>query len=282
MVLCGLCATMSAIGGYQTVFTDAFPEYRCKLPMLENDTFTINTAEHQKLVDLYIPPGKAPNQYDGCHVYNNISANNNSRSKEECNSWVFSNEYYETTIVTEWNLVCGNVALKGYFRSIYFAGSFSIILMGILADRYGRKKVAFIFIFMNSLTFLSMALSVNFIKNPTWKMVMFGLSRFGIGLSVNTFALVCVIVVEIVGPSYRVLANVAMSYFWILGELSVLVVAYFNRDYRVISIYTFVAAICLVLVFSLVPESVRYLVSQKRYKEADEIFKHIAHSNKRV
>jgi flagellar biosynthesis/type III secretory pathway M-ring protein FliF/YscJ len=43
-----------------------------------------------------------------------------------------------------------------------------------------------------------------------------------------------------------------------------------------------VAVSLIVLFFWMVPESVRYLVSQKRYEEADKIFKKIAQSNNKV
>ena len=282
IILVGIVASISGIGAYQTVFTDALPEYRCKLPMLENDTYEIFSEEQQRLVDLYIPAGVS-NKYDGCHIYsyNNVT-DNNTKTEEDCHSWVFSKEYYDQTITTEWNLVCENVTLKGYFRSIFFAGTFGVIIIGMLADRFGRKKIAYIFVILNTITFLSMSLSVNFIKDPTWKKVLFGVSRFGIGVTSNVFAIAIVIVVEIVGPSYRVIANVMMNYFFILGELTVLLVAYLERDYRMFSNYMAVAVSLIVLFFWMVPESVRYLVSQKRYEEADKIFKKIAQSNNKV
>lgn len=277
--LVGLLTTMSAFGAYESVFTDALPEFRCKLPMLENDTYEIFSSEQQRLVDLYIPPGKGHVTYDGCHLYNTTTHN---RSETECNQWVYSKKYYDQTIVTEWNLVCDNVTLKGYFKSIFFAGTFAVIIIGMLADRYGRKRTAYIFIVLNALTFLSMSLSVNFLQDASWKQIMFGVSRFGIGATSNVYAIAAVIAVEIVGPSYRVFANNIMYYFFILGELIVLLVAYFERDYRVFSNFMTVLVSALILYFWMVPESVRYLVAKKRYQEADEIFKRIARSNNKV
>jgi OCT family organic cation transporter-like MFS transporter 4/5 len=281
LVLCGIVSTISGIGAYQAVFTDAQPEHRCKLPMFENDTYEVYSNKQQQLINFYIPIDKASSKYDGCYIYSNIT-DNNTKSIEKCTSWVYSHDYYDTTIVTEWNLVCENATLKGYFRSIFFMGNMSVILIGMLADRFGRKKIAYLFIIMNTLAFLCMSLSVNLIKDPIWKKVLFGFSRFLVGFTVNTFALAAVIVIEIVGPSYRVFANIAMNYFYILGELTVLLVAYLERDYKIFSIYMTIMPCILILFFWMVPESVRYLVSQKRYEEADEIFKRIARSNKKV
>jgi hypothetical protein len=53
----------------------------------------------------------------------------------KCNEWVYSKEYYEKTLVTDWNLVCDNVSKKSTYSTLYFIGTFGILLSGILSDK---------------------------------------------------------------------------------------------------------------------------------------------------
>jgi OCT family organic cation transporter-like MFS transporter 4/5 len=273
--LVGLCATLSSIATYQASFSEATPQFRCKIPGLENDTFEIASPEHKALVDLYIPRDVSSNSYKGCLLRLNAS-------EVECNSWVYSKEFYERTIISEWDLVCSNIGDKGHFRSLHFMGAFAVIFIGLLSDRFGRKKITFVFIGLSALSFLFRALLVNLIVDKSLGKLLFGASKFLIGFTSNIYGIATVLSLELVGPSYRLLANNFMNYFYILGEFVVLLVSYFNRDHRVFSIYMTVLVASLLTYFWWIPESVRFLIGRKKYDRADAVFRRIAKSNKKV
>lgn len=86
---------------------------RCKLPDYENDTFEIQSENHQYLVDYHVPaPSKtavALNRYDGCHLKEYLDDSfldikNATYNLVECNEWVYSKEYYSFTVVTKVSL----------------------------------------------------------------------------------------------------------------------------------------------------------------------------------
>lgn len=203
-------------------------------------------------------------------------------SEVECTSWVYSKEFYERTIVTDWNLVCSNIEEKGIYRSLYFAGTMSIILIGFLGDKFGRQRVTHVYRFFNVLAFILMALSVNLIREKYLGKIALATLRFFIGCTINVYSISIVLAVELVGPNYRVMANNFMYYFYILGELIVLVVFYFVRDYRYFSVYIAMFSSILLTYYWWIPESVRYLVAHKQYAKADAVFRRIAKSNGKV
>ena len=246
---------MCGIAAFQSIFTDATPEYRCRLPqnIFHNDTFKILTKNHQKLVDKYVPFDSKTQKYDNC-LFHNL---NGSNKTIECDDWVYSNEYYDKTIIMQWNLVCKNAVQKSVFRSIFFAGTFGVILMGILSDRFGRTKILHIFIVMNSLAFILCAMVLNIIEEEHIAKKLFAIIRFAIGFFSNVFALATVLAVEFVGPSYRVAATNTINYFFIFSQFIVLVGAFFIRDFRrfTICMAGFVTAV--LSYFWIVPESIR-------------------------
>ena len=72
------------------------------MPGWDNDTFEIQNAEHQKLIDKFIPaPDKAglANKYDQCKI-KNFSSNINF-TIVSCDKWVYSKEFFGDSMITE-------------------------------------------------------------------------------------------------------------------------------------------------------------------------------------
>lgn len=228
---------MCGMAAFQPVFMIATPQHRCKIPMLDNDTYKITSHTQKRLVDLYIPYDNDTNNYDSCHIINNELNDDINSTTRKCDEWVYSTEFYETSAVTEWNLVCDNTSEKSLYKSLYFFGSFGVFLMGVLADRFGRKKVIHIFLILNAVFVVVLSLSLNFLSDDYIQRLIFGFSRFAIGVTSNFYGLACVLLVELVGPSYRVTATNTMNYFYILGEFIILIFGYFVRDFKIFSIY---------------------------------------------
>jgi len=96
-VLVGLTACIPATLAYNYVFISGTPEFRCKIPALDNDTYEIASEAHRHLVNLYVPR-TANNQYEKCKL-NVLNSTTNATAK--CDSYVFSKKYYTKTIVTD-------------------------------------------------------------------------------------------------------------------------------------------------------------------------------------
>ncbi len=192
IVLVGLIAASAAISSYLTIFTDAAPEFRCKLPLLTNDTFEI-TSEYQKmLVDLYIPTFKEDKSCKIKQYNNDSSMSSNNFTLVNCQEWVYSKEFYDETIVTRFNYVCDREQEKGIYKTLLFAGQFGVIVIGLLADKFGRKNIAYLFLVLNGCVAILFAIISNInLSDSTFK-VLFGTLRFFSGCTSNIYSLAVV------------------------------------------------------------------------------------------
>jgi hypothetical protein len=147
-ILVGTTAFIPAIVGFSYNFYGATPNFRCKIPSLDNDTYEIADDNHQYLINKYIPPPSSKSfkdEYNKCEikVYSNetenkieSSSNNNTNFKlQKCKEWVYSKKYFKNTLVTDWNYVCDNTPMKGLFNTLYFIGTYGVLLNGFLSDK---------------------------------------------------------------------------------------------------------------------------------------------------
>ena len=99
------------------MFIGATPEHRCADGFDENATFASLPADTPQ-----------------CHPLGDANAS--------CTRWVFDKSVFLTTVVTEWNLVCGRKPLLSMLQSWFMIGGIiGSILGGQLADRYGRRTI---------------------------------------------------------------------------------------------------------------------------------------------
>lgn len=93
---------------------------------------------------------------------------------------------------------------------------------------------------------------------------------------------ICFIVgIELVGPKRRVIACSLITIFYAIGEMLLALVAKYFQNWRILLRIMYVPALVLVVYFWILPESVRWLLSQRREQEAKNILKRAAKVNKR-
>ena len=101
IALAGLCSFVPSIVGYSFSFAAATPDFRCKLPGYDNDTFQIQSEHHRQLVDHFIPPSgenTLRNVYDSCNL--KLYNGSNESSLIACNEWVYSKEFFDETVMS--------------------------------------------------------------------------------------------------------------------------------------------------------------------------------------
>lgn len=86
--------------------------------------------------------------------------------------------------------------------------------------------------------------------------------------------------VECVGKEYRVFCGVAIEFFFVLGEVLVAAVAYAIGDWRKTILCLMVPAVITLLYWPLLPESPRWLVSRKKFVEAQKMISRMAKYNR--
>lgn len=139
---------------------------------------------------------------------------------------------YGRTTVTDWNLICLNSHLKAVTQNFFILGTGCSLFTGILSDRYGRKSVLILLI-------LVMVLVLNitqfFMHTPVLsineKFTIFTISRFLQGVAQTMYSISFVLLLEITGPSHRVLAGQILAYSFSIGQMAIVGLAYYFKDW---------------------------------------------------
>ncbi|XGW32192.1 hypothetical protein V3C99_010401 [Haemonchus contortus] len=191
----------------------------------------------------------------------------------ECETHVYDHSRVKYSAVERWEITCSRGNIRANVQACYYIGQMiGSMVFGMLGDRIGRKKVFIIAIF------LQITCGFAVVGVPTWWL--FALFRAGLGFShPGIFVIAVVIGTELVGPKYRKLAAVITGAFFAAGQFLLAVEGYFITDYRYLQLAIVSPAVIFLSYYWLVPESARWLVTQRRYEEADKILQHAAKVN---
>ena len=99
--------------------------------------------------------------------------------------------------------------------------------------------------------------------------------QFQVGLFQTTF----VLGVELVGPSKRVLCGIVIEFFFVSGELYLALTAWYFRQWRRIQLANVLPGILFLSYTVLLPESVRWLITKKKFPEAFKTLETVAKRN---
>ncbi|XP_014667587.1 PREDICTED: solute carrier family 22 member 21-like [Priapulus caudatus] len=212
-------------------------------------------------------PGKndedEPWQADTCNQYVNFSETSNETIK--CQDGYWYDDTYGDTIVTEWDIVCDRSILVDLSSISFFAGKLvGSLIICALADIYGRKWTMII----ANLLFLASAIVQCFSNSYIMFAAMrFLMSAFETGGYLVGFTLIC----ESVAPQARAWVTVQDNYFWAFGLIILPPIAYLVPDWRINQIVLTVPMLYMFIYICLLPESMHWLIANKRTEEAKTI-----------
>nr|XP_022288014.1 organic cation transporter protein-like isoform X1 [Crassostrea virginica] len=265
----------SAMQVMVTVFILGTPKHRCAIS--ENDTYAIQGPAHQRLVNLSVPPAEAPLTYSQCDLYSYHSDNESdpvhSSFVRKCSRWVYDQTDFLTTFVTETDLVCHKKSYVTHtvmsFMAGFMVGAFAA---GVVADSLGRKKGLLLSLVLHILP--------NIVVTFTSDLLSFMCLRFLSGASVGgLLAVTFTMIMELVGPSYRMIAGIALELFWACGAIVLALLAYLIRDWRYLNLAVSLPALLFIPYVCIIPESSRWLLTKGREQEAEDILRHAAKVN---
>uniref|UniRef100_A0A3B4YQ41 Solute carrier family 22 member 4-like n=1 Tax=Seriola lalandi dorsalis TaxID=1841481 RepID=A0A3B4YQ41_SERLL len=265
-----LCLTVVPCGYnlLSVIFLLASPPHHCHIPA------------HSNLSEEWIQ-ASIPLQRSSCSRYEldlvqNLSAMGtrpkvflSSLKQEGCkDGWIYSTEYYQSTIVTEcfssWALIS---------EDCYVAFVADTTLLH-LYYRFGRKPVLFGSIAM--LTIFSGALAFA----PSWPVFTVLFFMLGMG-QIACYIVVFVLGSEILIGSSRVLFScLFLPFVYVIAMMLLPGTAYLVRNWRQLSLAMTVPGIACIPLWRLVPESPRWLVSRGRLQEAEFILRLAALNNR--
>lgn len=104
----------------------------------------------------------------------------------------FSNKLEDFIIIFKWNFVCSNERNKSLYSTLYFAGYFAVVIIGLLADKFGRKFIAYILLVLNSISNILIAIIINVEMNEKAQQVCYGALRLAVGITANVYVVAMV------------------------------------------------------------------------------------------
>ncbi|GAA6218560.1 organic cation transporter protein-like [Lates japonicus] len=189
--------------------------------------------------------------------------------------WEYSNKTFQSTIVTEWDLVCDSANLTNVGSSIYMFGLLiGAVVFGSLADRYGRRIIILISLAIQTVFGVGAAFAPNF--------YIYTALRFMVGTSVSGVIMnVFVLGTEWTGSKQRMLAGIITDYFFGFGYILLAGVAYLIRDWRKLQLAISVPGFLFIFYIWVLPKSARWLMANDRKEEAWELIQKAAQMNRK-
>jgi OCT family organic cation transporter-like MFS transporter 4/5 len=164
-------------------------------------------------------------------------------------------------------------------------GCVSGLFVGYFGDKFGRKRTSFVLLCLSSITMIvTQVLLIDKINiSITGKYIIYSISQFFIGGLVNSvYSTAYVLLLKITTNKYKTLFSNIMLFNYVLGELFILLIAYFIRNWQIINfIIAGLTTIVTILFFFLVEESPKWYVEHKKYEEALKVLQKIAKINNR-
>ncbi|XP_018793268.1 PREDICTED: solute carrier family 22 member 4-like [Bactrocera latifrons] len=287
IILLLICMAMlfSAIFSITYVFTASSVVHRCKIP--ECDSASSNYEENW--TQFTIP--KKNNGLDQCNRFvgnytqNQVSQNESlgfcyahnfdSTQKERCSDNNFIYRDKEVTIANEFNIYCEDEWKLTLVGTIGNVGQFvGIPLGGFISDRYGRRTALAYGGFFSAL--------LGLLRSFTPSYASFLIFEFLDNIASSPMYSVCFILgIELVGPKRRVMACSLITIFYAIGEVALGLVAKYYQNWRVILRIVYIPAIVFITYIWILPESIRWLMSQAKEEDAKNILQRAARVNKR-
>ncbi|XP_043241055.1 solute carrier family 22 member 7-like [Amphibalanus amphitrite] len=232
------------------IFVGATPKHKCV------DGFDVNAT----FADL---PEEAPR----CHPLGDNSSS--------CTRWAFDKSVYESTVVTEWNLVCARKPLLSMLQSWMMIGAIvGSVVGGQLSDRFGRRPV-----FLPSMLFV---IACSFSAALVSDYISFAVVRCLTGFAMaSMIASQYVLVTELGGCKHRAALTTVTYLPYAFGIMLVAAASYGIRTRWLLQLAFAVPCVLFLPNFWLMPESPRWLLVQRRLEEACEVLRQGAHWNRR-
>lgn len=266
-------------------FVGATPDHWCSVGPLREANWT----QHQVL-NFAIPYSNASGEYETCYMYdfnytavaemgydaamaNKSFLDLGSNRITKCYSRDFNLTQYQSTVVTEWDLVCERRVLYSSTQSVVMGGKLiGFIIFGYLFDVLGRRPLV---LFCTAFNILSSFLAAASPNVETYIFLKGVITMMDAGQYLGLF----VLIMETCATKYRAAAGTLFVIPWALGYMAVPGIAYLVRTWKLLQVAYSIPALFAILYFVWLPESPRWLIVKGRYQEALKVLTQAAKVN---
>ncbi|XP_044537963.1 solute carrier family 22 member 20-like [Gracilinanus agilis] len=277
-----LCGILLASHNYLQNFAGGVPEHHCRL---QNQTGTdapyLGGDSYGDLLKVSIPIDKR-GKPETClrftepqwQLLNPNDTEEVTADTEDClDGWVYDKSVFLTSIVTEWDLVCGQKPLKSIVQTIYMGGQQAgSIVFGILSDRYGRRTT----LLWSSLMATVVGCCASFM--PTYAGYVIFLFLNGAALTGITITCLC-LTIEWTLPKSLMIVHTGHSYAFSAGQILLPGWAYLVREWRWLQFSTSVSFGIIFLYTLVLPESACWLITHNKLHVAVKTLQKVARIN---
>ncbi|KAF6017638.1 Orct [Bugula neritina] len=195
----------------------------------------------------------------------------------ECTWWHFNTSEFHSTVQSQWSLVCSKAYVKPLMQTLYMCGFLvGAITFGILSDKYGRLKILSVCLLLQ-IVFAVAAALVSIYSHY----ILFTLLRVVVGMvTAGLFTVTFVLVMEVIPPRFRTYTGLFYQGFFAAGFCLLPAISYALRDLFYTQLAMTLPTVIFLSYYWIVPESPRWLILKRKYKEAESILRRIAALNK--
>ncbi|KAH8325284.1 hypothetical protein KR067_001574, partial [Drosophila pandora] len=262
------------------VFTAGQVPHRCNITQCDS----LETGYDEPFLNFTTPHRHGT--WDQCEHYA-VMLDGDWGNEAECNaSWFdvgqrvscdagFKLQSDESTIASEFGIYCSDQWKLSMVGTVNNIGQFvGIPLGGYLSDRYGRKSILVLAGVLSSFAGLARSHAPDYYS-------FLGLEFLDMAVGSTLFPTAFLLAVELVGPKRRVIAATMISLTYGLAEAALGYLASYLLDWRVLLRVLYTPALLHLIFICLLPESVRWLLSQSMEQEAKETLRRVARVNRR-
>ncbi|CAG9787714.1 unnamed protein product [Diatraea saccharalis] len=193
----------------------------------------------------------------------------------ECTAWDYDRSEVGETIISEWNLVCDRASLTSLAEVVFLVGvGAGGVLGGWISDKFGRKRILMgMLVTQSTLAILSLLVR-SYLQYVIVRLIM-GL------VSVSVVYAAFVLSVELVGGKWVTIAGVCNFFPLPFAYIIVSLLSLVLPNWRDLQLTLSLPGCLLLLLWFVLPESPRWLLSMGRTQEAKEILQKAAKFNGR-
>lgn len=271
-----ICTAFDGLQIGSMVFIVPEINHRCAIPGLPNDTYEVQSEAHADLIKEYIPETTKNGEimYSKCQLFTNKTELGN-QSLTNCSSWVYDQSIFDSTITSDFNLVCHREWLSHQIFTVFFAGYlFAMLSCGWLSDRLGRKTVIISALIMQGTAGIMSSLIMDYHVI----LVLRFLTAIG---GAGSYIPSVVFGAEISSMKNRTNASIALQMYFTIGYLIIDLLAFVLRSWKLIVLLASLPSIPFAILYIwTIPESPRWLLTMNKQEKAKIVLNKIAETNK--
>ncbi|CAB3221783.1 unnamed protein product [Arctia plantaginis] len=263
-----LTIVYSALFNSQYIFAAGAVDYRCQVPECETVPPEFNAGGWGSWA--------LPDSRDRCErlvpIGEECSPENFWKNQTKpCSAWVYESN---NTIVESFDLACEEWK-RTLVGTIHSVGTFiALTFVGLVSDNYGRRIALVLSLVSPAVLGTARAFSQNY---AMYILLELGEAIVSGGIYTTSF----VLALEMVGPKRRVIAGTMISATFAIGQVFTALIAWAVPYWRHFTIAVYAPSVLFIAYYWLIGESVRWLLSKDRKKEAASIIFKAAEINKK-